>query len=109
MSKSPLLSIVIPAYNVEFFLEETVSSVANSRHSNEIEILIVNDGSTDNTKVIAEKLTQKYNCVKVINKTNGGHGSTINAGIKMPQVNIFVSSTATTGLILKNLTNMSNF
>ena len=78
----PLLSIVIPAYNVELFLEETVLSIASSKYSSETEILIVNDGSTDGTKNVAEKLATQYHCVKIINKSNGGHGSTINTGIK---------------------------
>ncbi len=77
----PLLSIVIPAYNVELFLEETVLSIASSKYSSENEILIVNDGSTDGTKNVAEKLATQYHCVKIINKSNGGHGSTINTVI----------------------------
>ena len=49
----------------------------------DVEILIVNDGSTDNTKDIAEEYRERFpSMVKVINKENGGHGSAVNAGIQ---------------------------
>lgn len=82
MNKKILLTVGIPAYNVELYLEETVSSIATSKFSNQLEILIVNDGSTDHTSDIAQTIANKYSCVKVINKQNGGHGSTINTAIK---------------------------
>lgn len=81
MSK-PLLTVAIPAYNVELFIEETVSSIANSKYVDELEILVVNDGSTDKTAEVSEEIAKKCPSVKVINKPNGGHGSSINAAIK---------------------------
>lgn len=78
----PLLTVAIPAYNVELYIEETVSSILKSKYTNDIEIIIVNDGSTDSTLEISNNLSSKYPCVKVINKNNGGHGSAINYGIK---------------------------
>lgn len=82
MKKKPLLTIGIPAYNVELFIEETTTSVATSKHSDIIEILIINDGSTDQTLQVAKTLEKKYPCVKVIDKPNGGHGSAINSALK---------------------------
>lgn len=79
-----LLSIIIPAYNVEKFLDKTLDSICKSRFLDKIEILIINDGSTDNTNKIAEQYANKYSeSVVLIDKDNGGHGSTINTGIKM--------------------------
>ena len=78
----PLLTVAIPAYNVELYIEETIMSIVSSKHSKEIEVLVVNDGSSDKTAEIAEGVAKKYPNVKVINKKNGGHGSSINAAIK---------------------------
>ena len=77
-----LLTITIPAYNVEQFLTQAVESVAKSQHSKEIEVLIINDGSKDGTAKVARELCKQYNCAKLINKENGGHGSTINCGLE---------------------------
>lgn len=79
---APTLTIVVPAYNVEAYLEKCIYSLISHRNVNQTDIIIVNDGSTDRTLEIArayEKLTNGV--VRVIDKENGGHGSTINAGI----------------------------
>ena len=79
---NPVLTIVIPAYNVEAYLEKCVRSMLAHRNVEKTEIIIVNDGSKDRTSEIAhhfEKITNGI--VRVIDKENGGHGSTINAGI----------------------------
>ena len=79
---NPVLTIVIPAYNVEAYLEKCVRSLLSHRNVEKTEIIIVNDGSKDRTSEIAhhfEKITNGI--VRVIDKENGGHGSTINAGI----------------------------
>lgn len=74
-----ILTVTIPAYNVEKYLEECVGTLCVDER---IEVLIVNDGSTDNTYRIAQKLCEGYpDIIKVINKMNGGHGSAVNAGM----------------------------
>ena len=83
----PILTIIVPSYNVEKYLWNGVISLINQPYSNKIEILIVNDGSRDHTKDIADKLSKLTtkngkSIIKVINKENGGHGSTINVGIE---------------------------
>ena len=79
-----LLSISIAAYNAESTLEKCVNSMIESRYRRKLEILIINDGSTDNTVKIAKNYENKYpDTVRVIDKENGGHGSTINAGISV--------------------------
>ncbi len=78
-----ILTVSIAAYNVEKFVSKAVDSIVLSNALNDIEILIENDGSTDNTKAIGELYQKKYpESVKLINKKNGGYGSTINCSIK---------------------------
>lgn len=79
-----ILTIVIPSYNVEQFLEKTVDSFLADSIMDDIEILIVNDGSKDKTKEIGLSYEAKYpKCVKLVDKENGGHGSTINTGLSI--------------------------
>ncbi len=79
-----ILTIVIPTYNVEKYLDRClISLLANEKTNEDIELLIVNDGSKDSSLEIAKKYEKKYpNTVIVIDKENGGHGSTINVGMK---------------------------
>lgn len=81
-----ILSIIIPAYNVERYLRHTVISLINHSNINKIEVIIVNDGSIDRTREIAEDLIKSLPVfdrpiIKLINKENGGHGSAINTGV----------------------------
>lgn len=77
------LSIVIPAYNVEKFLNNTLDSFVEDSVLADIEVLVVDDGSKDKTAEIGNVYAQKYpNTFRVISKENGGHGSTINVGIR---------------------------
>lgn len=81
---SKILSITIPSYNVENTLETTLDSLICPEIIDDIEIIIVNDGSKDNTLEIATKYQTKYKeSIIIIDKENGGHGSTINAGLKI--------------------------
>lgn len=76
------LTISIAAYNVEQYLDNALNSLI-IKHMEKLEVLIVNDGSKDNTKEVAKKYCKKYpDTFKLIDKKNGGYGSTINAGIK---------------------------
>ena len=76
-----ILTITIPSYNVEAYLEDCLESFVNSEVMDDIEVLIVNDGSSDRTEEIARRYESKYpNTYRLINKENGGHGSTINTG-----------------------------
>lgn len=78
-----ILTITIPSYNVEKFLENTLNSFIDNSILNDIEVIIVDDGSKDSTAKIAKRYEEKYKgTFKLISKENGGHGSTINAGIK---------------------------
>lgn len=78
------LTISVAAYNVEKTLEKTLASFNNPKIYNDLEVLIVDDGSTDNTKDIAKKYEKLApNTFRYIYKENGGHGSTINKGMEL--------------------------
>ena len=80
MAKNPKVSIIIPAYNVEKCLSESVKSAEKQSYKN-IEIIIVNDGSSDNTEKVASDLSKKYSNVEVVNQENSGPGEARNRGI----------------------------
>ena len=78
-----LLTITIPCYNSEGYMRKCVESLLSG--GEDVEIIIVNDGSKDNTAVIADEYKEKYpSIVKVVHKENGGHGSAVNARIDHP-------------------------
>ena len=80
---SKILTITVPSYNVEKFLENTLDSFLDERILEDLEVLIVDDGSKDRTAEIGKQYEEKYpDTFRVISKENGGHGSTINRGIK---------------------------
>ena len=77
-----VLTVVIPSYNVEKYLPEILPTYLDESVMQDIELLIVNDGSKDHTAEVATRFQEQYpQCVRLINKENGGHGSTINTGI----------------------------
>ena len=78
-----ILTVVIPSYNTESFIDKNMSTFLDERLYEKVEILIINDGSKDRTADLAKKYEENYGgYVRVINKVNGGHGSVINLGIK---------------------------
>lgn len=79
-----VLTVSIAAYNIEKYISGTLESILDAKEVlDEIEIIIVNDGSSDNTKVISEEYCKRYpNTVRLIDKKNGGYGSTINESLK---------------------------
>lgn len=75
-----LLTITIPCYNSQEYMQHAIESALTA--GKDAEILIVDDGSSDNTLSIAEVYHKKYpDIIRVIHKENGGHGSAVNAGI----------------------------
>lgn len=76
-----LLSIVVPSYNSQEYLRNCVESLLPGGEA--VEILIVNDGSSDDTPKIADEYANKYpTIVRAIHQKNGGHGEAVNTGIK---------------------------
>ncbi len=82
MSDKPLISVVVPIYNVEQYLKRCVDSIRCQTYSN-LEIVLVNDGSTDNCGKICDDYQKKDNRIKVIHKKNGGLSDARNVGIKI--------------------------
>ena len=76
-----LLSIGIPSYNSEKFMRKCIESLLPG--GDEVEIIIVNDGSKDGTAAIADEYAAKYpTIVKAVHQENGGHGEAVNAGLR---------------------------
>lgn len=76
-----LISVVLPIFNVEKYLERCIESVINQTYSN-IEIILVDDGSTDNSGKICDEYQKKDQRIKVIHKKNGGLSEARNTGTK---------------------------
>lgn len=81
LEKKTVFSVIIPVYNVEKYLHQCVDSVL-TQNFNRYEIILVNDGSTDNSGKICDEYAQKYPNIKVIHKQNGGLSDARNFGIK---------------------------
>ncbi len=79
-----LLSIIIPCYNAEKFIGTLLENVCTqvSPYSNEVEILLVNDGSSDRTEEIAGEFSARYSFLHIITQQNRGEGGARNTGIK---------------------------
>jgi glycosyltransferase involved in cell wall biosynthesis len=77
-----LVSIIVPAYNVEHTIDETINSLLNQSYKN-IELIIVNDGSTDNTLTKIESWKRKYENIKYLNQPNLGAASARNKGLEV--------------------------
>ena len=80
MNQQPFFSIIVPCYNVEKYLSYAIDSVLNQPFSN-WELVLINDGSTDDTKNIIEDYTHKDARIKAIHKLNGGVSIARNAGL----------------------------
>ena len=76
----PIISVVIPVYNVEAYIERCVNSVRNQTVEN-IEIILIDDGSPDQSPVLCDQYAEKDRRVRVIHKKNGGLASARNRGI----------------------------
>lgn len=84
------LTISIASYNVEKFLRETLDSLCSPEILDDIEVIIVNDGSKDSTPLIAQEYVTKYpQSFILIDKENGGYGSTINASLDIAKGKYF--------------------
>jgi len=79
-----VLSIIIPTYNAEKFLDKGLTTfiMDDAELMNKLEVIVVNDGTPDNSVAVAQKYVDKYPHVfSIISKENGGHGSAINVGV----------------------------
>jgi len=76
-----LITFAIPCYNSQDYMEHCIDSILEFK--DDVEVIIVNDGSKDNTLKIAKKYEKKYpDVVKVVDQVNQGHGECVNQGIR---------------------------
>ena len=80
LNNNPLVSVIVPVYNVEQYIERCIESILLSTYKN-FEIILINDGSTDNTALILNKYNSNKQC-KVIHTINGGQSKSRNIGLK---------------------------
>ena len=79
---NPLLSIITPVYNVESYLDRCIQSILTQSYYH-IELILVDDGSSDRSSIICDEWSVKDNRVRVIHKANGGVSSARNAGLEI--------------------------
>ena len=91
--KNIIISVIVPIYNVEEYLEECLESIRQQTFT-EIEVILVNDGSTDGSRQICERYCEKDNRFKLINQENQGQSVARNRGVKesIGQFIMFVDS-----------------
>lgn len=84
-----LLSVVIPSYNIEKYISESIRSFLGCRNIGKLDLIIVDDGSTDSTGII---IRQYEDCpsIRIVTKPNGGHGSAVNTGMDQAEGKYFV-------------------
>jgi len=83
-SNLPLISVIIPAFNVEKLIEKCLMSVENQTYpKDKLQIIAVDDGSTDSTGKIIDDLAKKYDNITAIHKENGGSSSARNKGLEI--------------------------
>lgn len=81
MHSDPLVSVIIPIYNTAKYLPACLNSIINQTHKN-LEIILINDGSTDNSSKIIKEYTKKDKRIIVVNQKNLGQSSARNTGLK---------------------------
>ncbi len=87
---SKTLTIAVPAYNVEAYLSRGLDSCCTPDLEDDLEVVVVNDGSTDDTRALAERYAVRWpKIVRVVSKANGGHGSAVNAGLAVARGRYF--------------------
>ncbi len=77
----PLITVVVPAYNAEATLFETLESISRQTYAN-VETIVVDDGSKDSTRSIAEAFAEKHSAIRIISTVNGGVAAARNTGIE---------------------------
>ena len=82
MEHTPLLSVIVPVYNVEEYLARCVDSILNQTYRN-LEVILVDDGSPDSAGVICDRYAEMDSRVRVVHKENGGLSSARNTGLEL--------------------------
>ena len=77
---SPIISVIVPVYNVEQYLPHCIDSILTQTFT-DFEVLLIDDGSTDNSGRICDEYAKKDNRIRVFHKENGGVSSARNVGL----------------------------
>jgi alpha-1,3-rhamnosyltransferase len=105
--KLPLVSVVVPCYNHEKYVTETIESIINQTYKN-IELIVIDDGSKDNSVDIIQKLADKYGFT-FIHRPNKGLAATLNEGIKLSKGKYFSAIASDDILMPKKIEHQVNF
>lgn len=81
VKNEPLISIIVPVFNKENYLRECLDSILNQDYQN-FELIVINDGSTDSSKIICEEYAAKTDKIILVHKENGGVSSARNIGLQ---------------------------
>lgn len=85
-----VLTIAVPSYNVEAYLARGLDSYCTPELADDLEVVVVDDGSTDGTRALAEGYAARWpQIIRVLSKRNGGHGSAVNAGLALARGTYF--------------------
>lgn len=82
MNNNPLISVIVPVYNKEKYIDKCVESLVNQTYTN-LEIFLIDDGSTDNSAAICDEYASKDSRIKSIHRENGGPGAVRNYGVSI--------------------------
>jgi len=104
---SPLVSVIVPCYNHEKYVTETIESIVNQTYKN-IELIVIDDGSKDNSPKILAELSKKYN-FNLIVRENKGLSATLNEGIKFSKGQYVCLCASDDILVLNKLEIQVNF
>jgi len=108
ITRFPSLTIIIPCYNEEEYLESCVESLIRQRYP-KLRVIIVDDGSTDMTQEIGKKLSKKYGFIKYMRKNQGGKGAALNRALSQINTEYFGFIDADTFLSKNALKNMTSY
>ena len=108
MNRSELISIIVPVYKVEKYLDKCVESIVEQTYKN-LEIILVDDGSPDNCPAMCDEWAKKDSRIKVIHKKNGGLSSARNSGLDGCTGDYFWTVTITLQIIVSKCCSMQSF
>ncbi|MGN0547037.1 MAG: CDP-glycerol:glycerophosphate glycerophosphotransferase [Acutalibacteraceae bacterium] len=104
------ISVIVPIYNMEKYIESCIESIIKQSISkDDLEVLLINDGSVDNSEAICKKYTEKYSFLKLFSKENEGLSKTRNFGIKNAQGKYLVFLDPDDELTENSLENLADF
>jgi cellulose synthase/poly-beta-1,6-N-acetylglucosamine synthase-like glycosyltransferase len=102
----PPVSIIIPAHNEEKFIANTIESLVNAKYNNKREIIVIDDGSSDNTAEIVNDITKKNKNIRLFSIPHSGKSKALNYGVKKAQFDTVVYLDADSSIVEKSLMNL---